>query len=117
MQGGEIFVPKIPSYRITDLATAVNPHCRQEIIGIRPGEKLHEEMITATNSLCAMEFSKHYVIMPEAPFSWSMDRFSKGENEDVGRYVDEGFSYNSETNDHVLTIDELRQLIKDHVHS
>jgi FlaA1/EpsC-like NDP-sugar epimerase len=109
--GGEIFVPKIPSYRITDVAEAIAPNARQEIVGIRPGEKLHEEMITETDSLNTIELDKYYVICPSTPI-WSMDDYI---NAFKGRKVPYGFEYNSGTNDEWLTVDDLRQQIKQHV--
>ena len=72
MWGGELFVPKIPSYKITDVAQAVNSECRLEIVGIRPGEKLHEEMITTTDALNTLEFEDYYVILPSAPPRWDI---------------------------------------------
>jgi UDP-N-acetylglucosamine 4,6-dehydratase len=111
MWGGELFVPKIPSYRITDIATAIAPGCRQEIVGIRPGEKLHEEMITATDALSTVEFPDYYVILPSAPPSWSIPRFLQESNSIPGKMVEEGFCYNSGTNPHFLTVEELRYLI------
>ena len=78
MWGGEIFVPKIPSYRILDVAAAIAPEARIEVVGIRPGEKLHEEMITATDALNTVEFDDYYVILPSTPL-WDLDRFAAGE--------------------------------------
>jgi UDP-N-acetylglucosamine 4,6-dehydratase (inverting) len=109
--GGEIFVPKIPSYRITDVATAIGPNCEQKLVGIRPGEKLHEEMITETDSLNTIETAKYYVITPSTP-TWSMDDYIKAFN---GNLVDMGFKYNSGTNTEWLTVDELRDQVREHV--
>ncbi len=111
--GGEIFVPKIPSYRITDVAEAIGPHCRQEIVGVRPGEKLHEEMITETDSLNTIETDRYFVITPSTP-SWDVDEYMKAFN---GRRVEEGFKYNSGTNTDWLTVNQLREQIKTHVDS
>ena len=113
MWGGEIFVPKIPSYRITDLAEAIGPGCRKEIVGIRPGEKLHEEMITETDALSTIEFPKHYVILP----SWKMWMWDVGEfmAAFAGKPCADGFSYNSGTNSEWLTVERLRSLIRRHV--
>jgi len=80
MWGGELFVPKIPSYRIIDVARAVNPDCRLDIVGIRPGEKLHEEMITTTDALNTVEFEKYYVILPSAEPSWDIENFIQESN-------------------------------------
>jgi UDP-N-acetylglucosamine 4,6-dehydratase/5-epimerase len=110
MWGGEIFVPKIPSYRITDIATAIAPDAEQKIVGIRPGEKLHEEMITSTDSLSTVEFDSYFVIMPSYP-QWDIDAFRETSSSAPGRYCEPGFSYDSGTNDHFLSVDELRELI------
>jgi FlaA1/EpsC-like NDP-sugar epimerase len=110
MWGGEIFVPKIPSYRITDIATAIAPEAEQQIVGIRPGEKLHEEMITSTDSLSTIEFDSYFVIMPSYP-QWDVDAFCLTSSSGPGEYCEPGFSYDSGTNPHFLTVDELRELI------
>jgi FlaA1/EpsC-like NDP-sugar epimerase len=109
--GGEIFVPKIPSYRITDLANAIGPNCTQKIIGIRPGEKIHEEMITTSDSFFTYDLGKYYVILPQMP-KWNIDDFI---SEFKAVKVAEGFTYNSGTNIDWLTVEELRELIKKHV--
>ncbi|QJW91085.1 UDP-N-acetylglucosamine 4,6-dehydratase (inverting) [Spirosoma taeanense] len=109
--GGEIFVPKIPSYRITDVATAIGPNCEQKLVGIRPGEKLHEEMITETDSLNTIETDKYYVITPATPI-WSMDDYIRAFN---GRLVEMGFKYNSGTNTDWLNVEQLREQIREHV--
>ncbi|UYZ64515.1 UDP-N-acetylglucosamine 4,6-dehydratase (inverting) [Hymenobacter weizhouensis] len=109
--GGEIFVPKIPSYKITEVAKAIGPECRQEIVGIRPGEKLHEEMITETDALSTVELDKYYVILPFTP-RWSVDDFIEHFQ---GRRVEPGFHYNSANNDHWLTAEQLREEIRLHV--
>lgn len=108
--GGETFVPKIPSYRILDVARAVAPDARIEIVGIRPGEKLHEEMITTTDALQTIEFSRYYVILPSTPL-WDEERFRIESNGSIGRRCEHGFSYNSGDNPHFLTVDELRDQI------
>ncbi len=109
--GGEIFVPKIPSYVITELAKAIGPDCKQEIVGIRPGEKLHEEMITETDSLNTVELDKYYVILPSTP-TWTTEDFLKAFN---GKMVEIGFKYNSGTNDEWLSAEQLRDQIRQHV--
>jgi len=109
--GGEIFVPKIPSYVITELAKAIGPDCKQEIVGIRPGEKLHEEMITETDSLNTVELDKYYVILPSTP-TWTTEDFLKAFN---GKMVPLGFKYNSGTNDEWLSAEQLRDQIRQHV--
>ena len=111
MWGGELFVPKIPSYRIIDVAKAVNEKCRIEIIGIRPGEKLHEEMITETDALDTIEFDDYYVIMPSAKPGWDTQRFVRESNVQPGKYITEKFCYNSGTNKHFLSVAELKHLI------
>lgn len=111
--GGEIYVPKIPSYRITDVATAIGPNCQQVLVGVRPGEKLHEEMITETDSLNTVETERYYVITPSTP-TWSVDDYLAAFN---GNRVVEGFKYNSGTNTDWLTVDQLRDQIREHVDS
>ncbi len=112
MWGGEIFVPKIPSYRITDVAEAIAPGARHEIIGIRPGEKLHEEMITETDALNSIEFDKYFVIVPSTPPNWTVQKMLTEMN---GRMLDYGFRYNSGENTQWLTVEEIREQIKLHV--
>ena len=109
--GGEIFVPKIPSYKITDVATAIAPDCRQEIVGIRPGEKLHEEMITETDSLNTIELDKYYVIVPTTP-NWAPEEFMEVFK---GRLVEPGFKYNSGTNTDWMDPERIREEIRQHV--
>ena len=109
--GGEIFVPKIPSYRILDVAEAVDPNCETRIVGIRPGEKLHEEMITASDSLNTVDLGPFYAILPSATDQLTEDYLEKR----GGTRVAPGFAYNSGTNEDFLTVDELRQLIAQHV--
>jgi len=111
MWGGEIFVPKIPSYRITDVAEAIAPGCRREVVGIRPGEKLHEEMITETDGFNSVEFDRHFVILPSMPL-WDEEKFRRAFD---GRRCVVGFNYSSGTNDRFLTVEELRTLIDAHV--
>lgn len=113
MWGGEIFVPKIPSYRILDLAEAVAPGCRKEIVGIRPGEKLHEEMVTRSDALNTIEFDRYYVILPSAKkWMWDVDEFR---SKFGGRFCAETFSYNSGSNSDMLNVERLRDLIRRHV--
>lgn len=111
MWGGEIYVPKIPSYRITDVAEAVGPGCEKWIAGIRPGEKLHEEMITMTDALSTIEFEKYFVILPSIQL-WDVDAFIANFH---GKPCGDGFCYNSGTNNVWLSVDEIRKLIKTHV--
>lgn len=109
--GGELFVPKIPSYKISDVATAIGPKCDQEVVGIRPGEKLHEEMITESDSLNTLDCGKYYVIIPSHPL-WDIDEYLKAFN---ASYVEPGFKYNSGENDEWVGVEEIRDLIKRHV--
>ncbi|KAF2519781.1 UDP-N-acetylglucosamine 4,6-dehydratase (inverting) [Flavobacterium salilacus subsp. salilacus] len=111
--GGEIFVPKIPSYRITDVATAIGPSCEQVVVGIRPGEKVHEEMITPSDSFYTYDLGKYYTILP-ATHKWKLDDFINTFN---AKLVEQGFAYNSGDNDEWETVESLRELIKEHVDS
>lgn len=112
--GGEIFVPKIPSYRILDIAEAISPGCETPIVGIRPGEKLHEEMITDTDSLNTIDLGKYYAILPSVSFTYSEDDYLTHHK---ANKVPFGFRYNSGTNEEWETVDSLRDLIKEHVDS
>lgn len=109
--GGEIFVPKIPSYRITDVAEAIAPGCEQKVVGIRPGEKIHEEMITPSDSFYTYDLGKYYTILPAVP-NWNLDKFIQ---EFDAVKVKEGFAYNSGDNTEWESVDSLRELIKEHV--
>lgn len=111
--GGEIFIPKIPSYKITDVAEAVAPECTIEIIGIRPGEKIHEEMITSSDSYNTYDLGKYFTILPSVP-NFKIEDFIK--TFDAVK-VEEGFTYNSGTNTEWETVLGLRELIKEHVDS
>ena len=109
--GSEIFVPKIPSYRIIDVATAVGPECEQHIVGIRPGEKIHEEMITEGDGVNTVDLGRYYAILPTA-----------AEVEAYGQHMGAtsmptGFSYNSGANPDFLSVEALRALIAKHVAS
>ena len=110
--GGEIFVPKIPSYKILDVAKAIAPGCRTKIVGIRPGEKLHEEMITDTDSLNTIDLGKFYVILPSVSFNYTEEEYLSHHK---AVKVPLGFRYSSETNAEWETVDSLRSLIKMHV--
>ncbi|MFT4683481.1 MAG: UDP-N-acetylglucosamine 4,6-dehydratase [Polaribacter sp.] len=114
--GGEVFIPKIPSYRISDVATAIAPELEQKIVGIRPGEKLHEEMITSSDSYNTVDLGKYYAILPQkSPYSkYSKDDYKKYFN---GVDVADGFSYNSGSNSDWETIETLRELVIKHVDS
>ena len=108
MRGGEIFVPKIPSMKITDLAQVIAPECRTEIIGIRPGEKLHEMMITEDDAINTAEFDTHYVIQPPA-YWWDKAEYLKKTG---GRSVPETFEYASDTNPQWMSASELKSLLE-----
>ncbi|MCL5267408.1 MAG: UDP-N-acetylglucosamine 4,6-dehydratase (inverting) [Bacteroidetes bacterium] len=114
MWGGELFVPKIPSYRILDLAKAIAPEATVKIVGIRPGEKLHEEMITVTDALNTVEFHDYFVILPSIKL-FDVQDFQRRSNGYEGRPCEFGFSYNSGTNERFLSVEELRQLINSQV--
>jgi UDP-N-acetylglucosamine 4,6-dehydratase len=109
--GGEIFIPKIPSYRILDVAEAIGPECEKPIIGVRPGEKIHEEMITSADSLNTYDLGKYYTILP-IKTKWKLNEFIKKFN---GIKVKEGFTYNSGQNDNWETVETLRSKIKKHL--
>ena len=111
MWGGEIFVPKIPSYNILDIAKAIAPECKIEVIGIRPGEKLHEEMITETDSLSSIEFEDYFVISPSTRL-WDIHQFRNKSNSSIGEMCKPGFSYNSGNNKEFLDVSELKRLIE-----
>jgi UDP-N-acetylglucosamine 4,6-dehydratase len=114
--GGEIFVPKIPSYRITDVADAIAPECRQEIVGIRPGEKVHEEMITISDGYNTVDLERYYAILPatseQGSSSAVLDEYC--DRHGVKR-VPPGFSYDSGSNPQFLSVPQIRDLIRAHV--
>ena len=109
--GGELFVPKIPSYKIVDVATAIGPDCRQDEVGIRPGEKLHEEMITVSDAMNTYDIGKYYVILPQKTI-FEKEEFIKHFK---AKLVDPNFSYNSGNNEVWETIESLRELIRIHL--
>jgi len=109
--GGEIFVPKIPSYRITDLAKAIGPNCRQKIVGIRPGEKVHEEMITSSDSLNTVDLGEYYAIL-NAGAGHAAEEYLKKKK---GKKVKDGFCYNSGQNEQFLKVHEIQELIRKHL--
>jgi UDP-N-acetylglucosamine 4,6-dehydratase/5-epimerase len=109
--GGEIFVPKIPSYRITDVAKAIGPECEHPVVGVRPGEKIHEEMITASDSFNTVDLGQYYAILPQS------GRFTKESYCELtsSKPVTQGFAYNSGSNSEFLTVEQIRQLIREHI--
>ena len=106
-QGGETFVPKIPSYRITDVANAIGPECEHPVVGIRPGEKIHEEMITASDSFNTVDLGKYFAILPSAGL-YTVESYCA---EHGGVQVAPGYAYNSGSNTDFLTVEQLRELI------
>lgn len=109
--GGEIFVPKIPSYKILDVAKAVAPNCKHEIVGIRAGEKIHEEMITESDALNTYDLGSYYVLLPSKT-SFAKNKFVEKFN---AKPVAEDFRYNSGENDQWLSVEQIRKLIKEHL--
>lgn len=112
MEGGELYVPKLPSYKIGEMAKAIAPEAKVEYVGIRPGEKIHEEMITSSDSLNTIEFDSYYVVGSSSRFNLDEYRERNG-----GKQVIEGFSYSSGNNTEWLSAEQLRELIKNHVDS
>ena len=111
--GGEVFVPKLPTFRVGDLATAIGPECEQRIIGLRPGERLHEEMITEPDARTTLELEKYYVILPAVPQHDAL----RYQTHYQGKPVSPDFRYASETNPARLSVTQLRDLIKQHVNT
>jgi UDP-N-acetylglucosamine 4,6-dehydratase len=111
MKGGEIFIPKIPSSKITDLAKALAPELPTKEIGIRPGEKLHEVMCPKDDSHLTLEFHDHYVITPSITFQNPVS-FKENNLNEKGKYVTNGFQYDSGSNPVFLSIPEIRELIQ-----
>jgi UDP-N-acetylglucosamine 4,6-dehydratase len=109
--GGELFVPKIPSYRITDVASAIGPECKHPVVGIRPGEKIHEEMITTSDSFTTYDLGRYYVVLPQVPV-WKLADYIKKYNLVK---VTNGFNYSSGNNTEWLSVEDLRRLIKEEV--
>lgn len=109
--GGELYVPKIPSYKIMEVAKAIGPECKYDIIGIRPGEKVHEEMITSSDAFTTYDLGGTYVILPQVPV-WNLDDFIKKFN---ATKVPVGFNYSSGENTQWVNAEELRELIVKHV--
>ncbi|MEM9991362.1 MAG: UDP-N-acetylglucosamine 4,6-dehydratase (inverting) [Bacteroidota bacterium] len=109
--GGELFVPKIPSYKITEVAKAIAPNTEHRVVGIRPGEKIHEEMITASDSFNTYDLGKYYTILPTVP-NWDLEEYIKAFD---AKQVAQGFSYNSGDNEEWVEAEELRAFIVEHV--
>jgi FlaA1/EpsC-like NDP-sugar epimerase len=109
--GGELFVPKIPSYKISDVAEAIGPSCTRQLIGIRPGEKIHEEMITSSDSVNTIDLGPYFAILP----SDGSAQLRYHENAINYNLVPQGFAYNSGSNPDFLSVEQLRALIRDHI--
>jgi FlaA1/EpsC-like NDP-sugar epimerase len=106
-----VLVPKIPSYHITDVALAIDESCEQKIIGLRPGEKIHEEMITASDSFNTVDMGRYYAILP-AGGHYSIEEYCAKTG---AQAVTPGFCYNSGSNEQFLTVDDLRALVQTHL--
>ena len=106
-RGGETFISKIPSFKITDLAQAILPGCEMPEVGIREGEKLHEVMVTREDSMLTYEYEKHFIVYPHFDW-WNPDKIRKG-----GKRVETGFEYSSGTNTEWLSVEDLQRLLKD----
>jgi UDP-N-acetylglucosamine 4,6-dehydratase/5-epimerase len=122
MWGGELFVPKIPSFKILDLAEAIAPGIKIEEVGIRPGEKIHEEMITEADAVSTIQFEKYFVILPSVQLGdaeqlklWNTEKFRTTSNSKPGIFCSDNFKYNSGTNEWFLSVEELRELISKNV--
>ena len=113
MWGGEIFVPKIPSFRIIDAAKAISSKIKLKYIGIRPGEKIHEEMISQNDAINSIEFKNYYVIAPNSEFIWNKKKYLKFNK--LGKSCNSEFTYNSHTNNKFLTIRELKKIIQKYI--
>lgn len=109
--GGELFVPKIPSYRIMDVAEAIGPDCEKKVIGLRPGEKIHEEMITSSDSFYTYDIGNYFTILP-SQHRWSLQEYIDHFD---AKKVKSGFRYNSGENDSWVSVEEIRELIRNHV--
>ncbi len=112
-RGGELFVPKIPSYRIMDLAKAIAPDAEHQIVGIRPGEKIHEVMITADDARMTWDHESHFTVLPDRPH-WSLEQWL---DETGAKKVDDGFEYSSGSNSQFLSIEDIQNLIHTHIES
>lgn len=122
MWGGELFVPKIPSFNVVDLAKAIASESKIEIVGLRPGEKIHEEMITEADAMNTIEFDKYFVILPSVQLGdnaalklWDTEKFRTTSSVSAGKFCEFGFKYNSGTNPWFLSVEELKSLIKNNV--
>ena len=105
-KGGETFISRIPSFKVTDLAQAMLPGCKMPEVGIREGEKLHEIMVTVEDSMTTYEYDKHFIVYPQ--MVWSESRRPRP----TGKKVPEGFAYSSGSNDQWLSVEQIRELLK-----
>ncbi len=110
MIGGEIYVPKIPSIKIIDLAKSMAPNLKQKIVGIRPGEKIHELLTSKDESKNVIRFKNHYVITPNIEFKYSKNKYLKNKQGEIGKFVESDFEYNSGTNEKFLNVNEIKKL-------
>jgi UDP-N-acetylglucosamine 4,6-dehydratase/5-epimerase len=110
--GGELFVPKIPSYKILDVAEAIGPECEHKVVGIRPGEKVHEQMITPSDSFTTYDLGEYYAILPQTT-TWNLQEYINHFN---AKLVPDGFEYSSDKNTDWETVQSLRSLIKEHLY-
>ncbi|MCS6820357.1 MAG: polysaccharide biosynthesis protein [Microscillaceae bacterium] len=115
--GGEILVPKLPSYRILDLAEAICPHCEKKVVGMRPGEKIHEEMITEVDSPNTIESEQYFIIVPNSPFTTHKETMRKYLSHYKAQKVAEGFTYSSKQNINWLNVEQIREQIRLYVDS
>ena len=113
--GGELYVPQIPSYRITEVADAIGPDCEKPVVGIRPGEKIHEEMVTETDALQTISTGKNLIIVPMLHGRDQTKLMAEYCKHHAATQVPENFSYNSGRNTEWLSVPQIRQLIRDHV--
>ena len=111
MWGGEVFIPKMASYRVLDVAAAINPNAKLKYIGIRPGEKIHEELFTASDSHRTIEFKNYYVVLPSFEPTWNIDDFIKKSDKIKGSFVKGQVSYTSGNNKNFLTVNQLKNLL------
>jgi len=112
MWGGELFIPKIPAYKVTDLALAVAPGVKHKIIGVRPGEKIYEEMLTLTDSIRTAEFKNYYVIMPDSKYiNWDKKKYLNKNLKDKGKILKKPFSYNSQDTKNRLDVKDLKKIL------
>ncbi len=111
MLGGEIIVPKIPSIRIKDLARAIDANKKIKLVGMRPGEKLHEILCPLDDARLTLEFKKHFIIIPSINFETQVKKFKKNKNKEIGKFVKNDFKYDSGSNPNFLSVNEIKKLL------